>query len=361
MNAQSPNEISISAAGSGKTTRIVKAALGQGVGRSALVTYTNNNASEIRKKLYEQSGSIPERVEVWTWYSFLLREFVRPYQRELLSERVETYEWVAGKSAIYAPRSDIARYFFLSKGRLYSDKASELAILLNKMSAGAVIARLEERFDCIYIDEAQDLAGYDLELVELLLKSRIKVVLVGDPRQAIYATNYSPKNSAFRKSKVGERFHQWRRAGLAVLSIDGTTHRCNQQIASFADALFPSDPPTTSANSRITGHDGVFLVPLLKVGEYIRDFSPQVLRLSVKTQCAGFDACNFGESKGLTFDRVLIFPHKEATKWLATGDFAHIEKSASKMYVGLTRARFSVAFAFDGKSPLNGVNTCMAW
>ena len=56
----------------------------------------------------------------------------------------------------------------------------------------------------------------------------------------------------------------------------------------------------------------------------------------------------FGESKGLTLDRVLIFRHSGRKKWLSTGELAHVEKSAAKMYVGTTRARYSVAFVFDG-------------
>ena len=57
---------------------------------------------------------------------------------------------------------------------------------------------------------------------------------------------------------------------------------------------------------------------------------------------------NFGEAKGLTFDRVLIYPHGGGKQWLSTGKLMHIEKSAAKMYVGATRARYSVAFVFEG-------------
>lgn len=57
---------------------------------------------------------------------------------------------------------------------------------------------------------------------------------------------------------------------------------------------------------------------------------------------------NFGESKGMTFDRVLIFPHKAGVKWLQTGQFNHIEKLVTKVYVGTTRAKFSVAFVYEG-------------
>jgi DNA helicase-2/ATP-dependent DNA helicase PcrA len=59
---------------------------------------------------------------------------------------------------------------------------------------------------------------------------------------------------------------------------------------------------------------------------------------------------NFGEAKGLSFDRVLIYPHRPATKWLRTGDPKHIKGSNTKLYVGITRARQSVAFVFSGKT-----------
>lgn len=61
------------------------------------------------------------------------------------------------------------------------------------------------------------------------------------------------------------------------------------------------------------------------------------------------------ESKGMTFERVLIFPHKGAMQWLATGDFSKVSGSAATMYVGITRARNSVAFVFDGQPPVPGI------
>lgn len=99
----------------------------------------------------------------------------------------------------------------------------------------------------------------------------------------------------------------------------------------------------------MTGHDGVFLVSSADVGEYMKRFAPQVLRYSAATNCDLDEAMNFGESKGLTFERVLIYPHGPARKWLASGDIRHVEKSLTKMYVAVTRARYSVAFVHDGK------------
>ena len=70
----SASRIVISAAGGGKTTRVVDQALANDSGITALITYTRNNVREIQLKAYGRSTVIPANVEVVSWYSFLLRE-----------------------------------------------------------------------------------------------------------------------------------------------------------------------------------------------------------------------------------------------------------------------------------------------
>lgn len=351
-----PNEIIVAAAGGGKTTRIVDRALACANRRIALVTYTNNNVGELQSRFYEKGPIIPCHVEVWSWYRFLLYDFVRPYQRALLSKRVEGLHFVSGRSAHRIPKSNLSRYFLSDGGRLvYSDKIAELALELNRASNGAVVRRVKERFAEICVDEIQDMAGYDLELLELLLRSGPDILLVGDHRQATFRTNQSPKNSAFAGPAIINKFRAWERGKLAALNFERESHRCNQHIADLADAFFPNEPTTISKNTVVTGHDGVFLVRGSEVSAYLQKFKPQVLRLDRKTDCNGADAMNFGEAKGLTFERVLIFPHAKGKQWLKTGDFSHVAPSAAKLYVGITRARYSVAFVYDGESSLTGV------
>lgn len=80
-----------------------------------------------------------------------------------------------------------------------------------------------------------------------------------------------------------------------------------------------------------------------------------MLRLDRRTACSEQLAMNFGESKGMTFERVLIFPHKGAVEWLTSGNFSKVSGSAAKMCVGITRARTSVAFVFDGNPVFPGI------
>nr|WP_274423903.1 UvrD-helicase domain-containing protein [Chelativorans sp. YIM 93263] len=346
----SVNRIVISAAGGGKTTRVVDQALASTQGVTALITYTRNNVREIQLKAFERSPAVPPHIEVLSWYTFLLRELARPYRSALHEERIHGIHWVEGKSAIYSAESKTAEHYFLDGDRIYSDKIAKFICACNVASGGAIMRRLKERFTHIIIDEVQDMAGYDLDVLELILKAEIPLTLVGDHRQAILSTNNSPKNKQFAGPAIIKKFELWQKAGLVGIEYETHTYRGNQAIADLGDGFFPKEPKTVSKNAVVTGHDGVFLVASADVDEYVKRFSPQALRYNVKTPCGGYAAMNFGEAKGLTFPRVLIFPHGGAKSWLASGKLSHVEKSATRMYVAATRARYSVAFVFDGKT-----------
>ncbi len=111
----SVNRIVISAAGGGKTTRVVDQALAceQGQGATALITYTRNNVREIQLKAYERTRTIPSHVEVISWYSFLLRELARPYRSAMHASRVDGIHWVEGKSVPYIPEARTSGHYFL--------------------------------------------------------------------------------------------------------------------------------------------------------------------------------------------------------------------------------------------------------
>jgi DNA helicase II / ATP-dependent DNA helicase PcrA len=350
---QSANEAIIAVAGGGKTTRLVRDALSRGE-RAAMVTYTQNNTEETEKKLYEFNKCVPPHVEVRSWYSFLIRELARPYQNCLYEPRIEGMTWVSGRSDRFARKSDVSRFYFGPRKYVYSDKVSQFICECQRVTRGAVIRRLEQRFDRIYLDEIQDLAGYDIDLVELLLRSKVRITLVGDHRQSTFKTNNSSRHKNYCGVKIARKLREWEKQGLCSLGYELETHRSNQIITNLADTFYPNEPRTISRNTVVTGHDGIFLVSSAAVHRYIQSFQPQILRLDRRTGCAGYDAKNMGDSKGLTFDRVLIFPHGGAQKWLSSGDHSHIQGSLSKLYVGTTRARHSVSFVFDGVTPIKG-------
>ena len=77
------------------------------------------------------------------------------------------------------------------------DGVSDFVWHLGGRTEGAVVGRLERIYQHVFIDEVQDLVGWDLDVLELLLRSSMSVTLVGDPRQQIIETNLGSKNKAY--------------------------------------------------------------------------------------------------------------------------------------------------------------------
>jgi DNA helicase-2/ATP-dependent DNA helicase PcrA len=349
----SNNRIVIAAAGSGKTTSIIRDAYDAAGQPSALITYTIENSSEIRSKTYEEFGFIPENFTIGTWYAFLLRHFVRPYQNSLYKDRrIAKLCFVNSRSAPYSKATNIRAHYIARPDEIFSDKVTKFACEAIARTGGLPLRRIEQIFRRIYIDESQDLAGYDLDFIELLMKSKVSVILVADPRQAVYSTNSAARNSPYAGANVAKKFKEWRDAGLCELEYQYLSNRCAQAICDFADEMFPELHRTVSLNETITGHDGVFAVRKSAVGAYMEAFHPQTLRYSRATKNVPGSPINFGKAKGLTFDRCLIFPHKAFEEFTLTGKPMETGLSLAKSYVASTRARQSTAIVIpDNKTP----------
>lgn len=81
----------IACAGAGKTTRIVKESIElTSEGKKVLViTYTRSNQNELYKKFDELGGQRRDLFIVKGWYSFILEDVVRPYQRCIFTTRID--------------------------------------------------------------------------------------------------------------------------------------------------------------------------------------------------------------------------------------------------------------------------------
>ena len=361
------SKVQISAAGSGKTTGIVLEAL-MSDKKILILTYTNENIAVIRSRFIERNGILPSNVTVQSWFSFLLKEWVRPFQPLLFnSKTIATlnFEPIA-ENLKRVPESNTSTYFFTKSGKIYKDRISNFAFKCNLKADGIVIERLQKMYDKIYIDEVQDMSGWDLELLEALIDDKgIEVTFVGDIRQATYSTNNSTKNSQFKGAKIINWFIKKEKEGKCTLVFNKNCHRCNQLICDFADLLYPNiSEKTISYNYEKTGHDGIFFVPPELVANYIEEYQPKILKHSIKVKTLGSNAINFGQSKGHTFDRVLMYPTDTITSYLKDGKLEKIKAGKieqafdiAKLYVALTRARYSVAIVFEGNSFFSGIGT----
>lgn len=348
------NKIVFASAGAGKTTALVTEALALRPRHVAITTFTLKNVEEIRRKIVEQHGCVPKEITLYPWYTFVLHELVRPYQGHVLEPRVAGVHFAKGATRTYVRKTDVARYYCNANNDAYSDRLGEFGLLCEAASGGKVMRRLGDMYAHIFVDEVQDLAAFDIDVLELLLRSPVSVSCVGDIRQSTFRTSYAPKNRKFCGRGLLLKVDAWRKAGLCDVKFMAESRRCVQAICDVADLIFPDLPRAQSRNERRTHHDGVFAVRGCDVDEDCRRHAPQILRLNRRFG-GDLPAENFGMVKGLGFDRVLIVPYKGITKWLSTGDAKHVAGSADEVYVGITRAFQSVAFIHDGDVVVPGV------
>ncbi|DAB32576.1 MAG TPA: DNA helicase II [Sulfurospirillum sp. UBA11407] len=352
------NKLIIAAAGAGKTTYLINEALKQDK-EVLITTYTEANESEIKKKFIEINGAIPKNVTIQTWFSMLLQHGVKPYQDYLTDKKINGMILVNQQSSQYIRESNIDKHYFSREYKIYSDKLSKFVFKSNEKSDGAVFDRLSRIYSYIFIDEVQDLAGYDLELIKLLFQTNSNIVLVGDPRQTTYSTHWEKKNKQYQDGKIKE-FIQSECKKLAV-EIDEISLNCsyrnNQIICNFSSKLFPEYVVPISKQNDEVEHRGIFFIKESDIDVYLAQYQPLQLRVDRRKQVnPSLSVMNFGESKGLGFDRVLIYPTQKILDFILKNKSLD-GTSRAKFYVAITRARHSVGivYTYSDKSSIDEI------
>lgn len=361
------NKIIVAAAGSGKTTYLVEEAVKIKGERVLITTYTESNEAEIRQKFFELVGHVPANVVIMTWFSFLITHGVKPFQGGLFDFPVSGMVLVSTQSGlkfrtrqghpVFWGEEDLEKHYFDPSRRVYSDKLPKLVIRCNDKSNGAVIDRIARVFPHVFVDEVQDLAGYDLDILDALARSPARLLMVGDPRQVTYLTHHERRYAKYADGGIVD-FLRNELPRKVIVEIDATTlnlsHRNNANVCAVSSRLFPALPASKACDcvccrSVSPHHAGLFILRPADYANYLKMIRPMQLR--DKANSDGIDirlpAMNFGEAKGRGFDHVVILPTEPMRRWLANPKSDLKPQSRAKFYVALTRGRYSVAIAMD--------------
>jgi hypothetical protein len=347
------NSLTLAVAGGRKTQSIVDECLAaHGKERILVLTYTTANQDSLANRL---APFLPAAaaIDVSGWFSFLLKHWVRPYLPRLFADRALRGMQFEGDPGRYATGE--ARWL-TEDGLAYRRHLANLATQVASASEGAVLDRLSRIYHRIWVDEVQDLNGYDLVVLEQLMSSGIELKMVGDIRQAILNTNVAdPKYKQYKGVAIKDWFEKQAKAGHLSIDHQMVTWRCNQQIADLADSIFDQTwgfETTKSMNQATTGHDGVFAVDPLHAAAYADRFKPLCLRHSAAS-CRELDLpfMNIGVAKGLESERVLVGLTGVMRKFFKDGTQL-VPGSACSLYVAVTRARSSVALVTEHPNEL---------
>lgn len=364
----------LASAGAGKTHRIVSESVNHiDSGKKVLVvTYTENNQTELLNKYKELGGKNKDKFHVKGLFTFLLEDIIRPYQNCIFQGRIETIhfndtnphkkgKWhIKGRKEKKEGGAYNPLHYLTSCGKkAHTMYLSKLATRVIKESSGKPIARLEEIYDHIYFDEIQDLVGWDYCVLEAIAKSNnLSVICVGDFRQTIYQTSQATKQPLTTQQKIDT--FQKMAFDCEQMSV---SRRSVQDICDLADTIHNNDSYEKTQSLVVTvpdkfgDHIGIYAIKETDVVKYIKQYAPTLLRHS-KSSGKQFsqniiNKINFGMSKGSGFDRVLILPTLKYIRYL-TGNINTFDKdktdgSKNKLYVAITRARYSVGFIIQDK------------
>ncbi|MCF8976497.1 AAA family ATPase, partial [Pseudomonas edaphica] len=159
-------------AGSGKTSLVIdRLSLDQ---RALIVTYTENNYRHLRHRIIQKFGTIPPNITVMTYFSFLHGFCYRPLLQLELNTQGMNFRLPTNPRT---PLSDMARFRDGSR-RLYYNRLAKL--LEMRKCIPAIRARVERFYDCVYVDEVQDFAGHDFNLLLDISKAKANMTFVGD-------------------------------------------------------------------------------------------------------------------------------------------------------------------------------------
>jgi len=340
----------IAVAGSGKTERLAREALREpNPTRVAILTYTTTNQHEDALRLALRAHSATRVPAVSGWRSFVLNEIVKPYLPTLFPD-VELKGLALGDPLSFKYLSGARRYF-TRDGRVYPSLLGKLAFDIIKTSKGRAIQRIECLYDSIYIDEGQDLRGNDLNVLLELLRSSIDIHIVLDPRQSTLST--APKDAMHKKhysfAAIVNLFKDWESKSLLTITYLNETKRFTERIARFSDLIFEVGLGFSATISNVPErgfHDGIFLVDQKKLEDYSFAHRATALAVQESQKIDAYESVNFGKSKGMTRDDVVIKATKPIEDLLIRGKRLS-PGSACGFYVAVTRAKYSVALAVN--------------
>lgn len=365
------NKVIFAATGNGKTYNLCKEAINLAKTSKKyilLISYTHEGVISIEKEYKKQNfGVIDHNVKILTWYSFLLQEFIKPYQN-LLKIKFKMYkkevdflipENYIKSIAFYEKennnffKAEHIQYYMKPNGDLIKDKVSQFAFLYLDSLKNNVLNRLETIYSNIFFDEIQDCAGWDLEILKKLFTSKIVITCVGDYKQATFRTNNSKKNSKYRDDKIKIFFEELGESECQII-YENSTRRFNKEICNFINTIYNDlDSLVISKEdtiNNISENIGVYIIESKYLELYCNYYAPTIIRYDKRANIKFKHTCkifNYGTSKGQTFDRVVIIPVNTVLDFILKGEKISALLTLSKFYVACTRARHSIVFAID--------------
>lgn len=329
-------------AGSGKTSNIINQI--EVDSRCLIITYTENNTNNINNRIINKFGKVPEGVRVYSYFRFLYSFCFKPLLGHKLKTKGINFDYPLPQHHLYAPKKEV-RHYIDKNGRLFANRISKLLIEFKIIPE--LIERLEKFFDFMYIDEVQDFAANDFNLLCEFPKAQINLLLVGDFYQHTFDTS---RDGNIQKSlhdcffKYQKKLHE---AGYLIdLKTLSNSYRCSPTVCSFVQE---------NLGIQIQSHrkDQVQLKFIENEPDIhsIYNNNSIVKLFYQKSRSYRGNKANWGDTKGLdSFHDVCVVLNSKTLKAFEQNKLDQLPQTTkNKLYVACTRAKGDLYFVPEEK------------
>jgi DNA helicase-2/ATP-dependent DNA helicase PcrA len=316
-------------AGSGKTTKILDSIPDDQ--RSLIITYTTENLRSLEAGLIEKYGHVPDSVSLQSYFSFLYRFCFRPIFSYKL--RDNSYIWDMPNPF---PTKDKMGHYITKNRYLYANRVAKF--IVEKGAVDTVVARLEKYFDNVFVDEVQDFAANDFNLLLELVKADINMLFVGDFFQHTFDTSRDGNiRTNLHKNGAETYLKEFEKVGVEVdTKTLNKTHRCSPAVCDFiTDQIgIPIQSNREDETKVVIVDEKELALNLCQDDTKVKLFYQN----SIKYDC---HSNNWGKCKGLNkYDDVCVVLNSRTSKLFKEGKLSELaESTRNKLYVACSRAK----------------------
>lgn len=203
-------------------------------------------------------------------------------------------------------------------------------------------ARLEKYYDEFLLDEVQDFAGHDFNLLKEICRSDMDILLVGDFYQHTFDTS---RDGPTNKNLFDDFTRYQKHFSDIGITVDKDTlshsYRCSPSVCAFVRKNLG-----INIKSHREEETGIYCLDGEKTSKNFF-YDDNVVKLFFKEHNKYLcHSNNWGKSKGLDkYDDVCVALYPKAFKAYTSGDFSKLPASSrNKLYVACTRANRSLYF-----------------
>lgn len=319
----------LAVAGAGKTTEIINNIKKDD--KTLIITYTENNYNILKNNIIKKFKGIPDNIKIYTYFTFLYRFCFLPLKKGF---KVKGLDFNSNPNK-YIKAKDINYYYNRVSKKMYHNR---LAKICSDYFIDDIIKRIEKYFNYIYIDEIQDFASHDFNLLLNLIKTNCNILLVGDFYQHTFDTSrdgnvnsnlYNDYDNYINKIKNSD-------SNIKVDTVNFLkSKRCSKQVCEFITEYLKIKIESYNNHDSIIREidDENAIEKIANDDNIVKLFYQNSKKYDMKNKD------NWGNSKGNTYINTCVVLNKNSYEKYKKHKLNELPSSTkNKLYVALSRA-----------------------